>query len=188
MKAFTQKLSLILILTLSSSTALAGKNALRNFGDKAQIVNPIIAGLMASQEKGFGHGLLIYAETLGVTHGTKFLASQAKWGLSKRPRKTSKSYDGMPSGHTASAWFAASYIRVFSDYKALSIPLYITSGLTGYSRIQSKRHTVLQVIAGAAIAEGLVILNSNLNWSKEYAYTSLDIGKDGGSISLTIRF
>lgn len=64
--------------------------------------------------------------------------------MSKRPTIEGKKnrYDGMPSGHTASAWVAASYIRTFSeDYKYLSIPLYLTAAVTGYSRIHAKEHT-----------------------------------------------
>ena len=41
-------------------------------------------------------------------------------------------FDGMPSGHTNSAWVAAAYIRTFSeDYQYASVPLYITAAVTG---------------------------------------------------------
>lgn len=188
-----RKLSLILIILLNISDSFAAKNrnsSLRSFGDYMQIINPILASGLASQEKGFGHFAIIYGQTFVIMHSMKLVAKSGKWEISKRPHVDGKKdrYEGFPSGHTASAWVAASYIRNFSEeYKLLSIPLYITAAITGYSRIKSKEHTVTQVVAGAILAESITFVNSKLKWSNEYNSTNFSIGKNGGMISFQFK-
>ena len=95
----------------------------------------------------------------------------------------------MPSGHTNSAWLAASYIRTFSeDHKYLSIPLYITATATAYSRIHAKEHTTAQVIAGAALAEIVTFINSKLKWSNDYSSNSFYFGGDEVGASFVFKF
>ncbi len=186
--------SIVIAFLTNSNVACAAKSRkspLRSFGDYAQVINPIIAGALASQEKGFGHYAVIYGETFVSMHAFKLLANSNKWQVSKRPTIEGKKdrYDGMPSGHTASAWIAASYIRTFSeDYKYLSIPLYITAAATGYSRVYAKEHTTGQVIAGAALAELVTFINSKLDWSNEYRATTFYFGGDEYSASFRFNF
>lgn len=164
---------------------------LRIFGDYMQTINPIIAAGLSSQEKGFGHFAFIYAQDFVTMHGIKFISDKTKMPFSKRPHIQDKRdrYDGMPSGHTNSAWIAASYLRTFSqDYKYLSIPLYLTASITGYSRIYSKEHTTTQVIAGAILAEMFTYFNSKMNWSNEYQYTSFYFSKEESFVSFEFRF
>lgn len=167
------------------------KSTIRTFGDYAQVINPIFVGVIESQEKGFGHFAFIYGQTWVAMHSMKLIghATKSKW--SKRPYIKGKKdrYDGMPSGHTASAWAAASYIRIFSqDYKFLAAPLYVTAAITGYSRIKAKEHTAGQVVAGAILAESITYINSKLAWSKNYQFTDLYLGKDEYAISFKFKF
>ena len=167
------------------------RSSLRTFGDYMQIINPIFAAGLASQEKGFGHFAIIYSQTFAIMHGTKLIAKSGKWRISKRPYIENKKdrYEGFPSGHTASAFAAASYVRTFSDeHKLLSIPLYITAAVTGYSRVKAKEHTGLQVVAGAALAEIVTFVNSKLDWSNEYRSTSFQAFPNGGTISFEFKF
>lgn len=169
--------------------AKSRQSPLRSFGDYAQIINPVLTAGLASQEKGFGHFAIIYGQSCTM-NGIKLVSDKAKWSFSKRPVVSDKKdrYDGMPSGHTNSAWVAAAYLRTFSDdYKYVSIPLYITAAITGYSRVHAKEHTTAQVIAGAALAEIVTYINSKLKWSNEYRSTNFYFGKNEVSAGFTFK-
>lgn len=197
MSIFKKSISILLVVAsfiFGINSALAAKSRkgpLRSFGDYAQIINPLLAGGLASQEKGFGHFAIIYGESFVALHGIKYASDKSKWSASKRPSIENKKdrYDGMPSGHTNSAWVAASYVRTFSeDNKYWSIPLYVTAAITGYSRVHAKEHTTAQVIAGAALAEIVTYVNSKLDWSNEYRSSNFYIGGDEVSASFEFRF
>ena len=188
------KIIIILAIATVSNIAIAEssrESGLRDFGDYMQVVNPVFVSGLSFCEKGFGHFATIYTQSFLTMHGIKFVSDKNKLYFSKRPYVNGKQdrYDGMPSGHTNSAWVAASYGRTFSkDYNYLSIPLYFTAAVTGYSRIHAKEHTVFQVIAGALLAEAITYLNSHLRWSNEYRYSSFYFGKGEVCASLELRF
>ncbi|CAN0593464.1 unnamed protein product, partial [Ectocarpus sp. 12 AP-2014] len=69
----------------------------------------------------------------------------------------------------------------------VSIPLYITAAITGYSRVYAKEHTTAQVIAGAALAEIVTYINSKLKWSNEYRSTNFYFGKNEVSAGFTFK-
>ena len=185
---------IIILLFCGVSSAHAAKSRqspLRSFGDYAQIINPVLVAGIASQEKGLGHFGFIYGQTFASMHGIKLISKNAKWAFSKRPHIKDKKdrYDGMPSGHTASAWVAASYLRIHSEeYKYCSIPLYLTAAVTGYSRVRAKEHSAAQVIAGAALAELVTYVNSKLDWSNDYQSTNFYFGGDELSASFVFKF
>ncbi|MDX1924340.1 MAG: phosphatase PAP2 family protein [Rickettsiaceae bacterium] len=187
---FAKIISLFLCLCISSPSLAAKISFLRTFGDVAQVANPLSAAGIASQDRGAGHFALIYSQEFALLHASKLIGAANKWEAGKRPYKANKKnrHDGMPSGHTQSAWSAASYIRVFHENPYLSIPFYATSIITGYSRVQTKEHTIWQVVAGAALAELVTYVNSQMEWNKNYAFTSVQIGRNGGSLSLEVRF
>jgi hypothetical protein len=181
----------ILLISAFAEAGKSRRSPLRSFGDVMQIVNPVASSLLSSQEKGFGHHAFIYGQTWITMHAIKLVSDKSKWAPSKRPSITDKRdrYDGMPSGHTASAWVAAAYVRTFSeDYSYLSVPLYITAAITGYSRVYSKEHTWGQVISGAALAEGMTWMNSKLSWSENYQPVSLFMDKNGGLVRFEFKF
>jgi membrane-associated phospholipid phosphatase len=165
-------------------------NSLRKFGDMAQIVNPLVVAAISTQDKGLGHFAFIYSQQFVLMHGIKIASKSAKADFSKRPYVPGKRdrFEGMPSGHTVSAWSAASYLRVFGENKLYSVPFYITAAITGYSRVRAKDHTYAQVIVGAALSEYLTYLNSTLDWSKNYVSSSVNLGKNSGSLSFEIKF
>ena len=74
------------------------------------------------------------------------------------------------------------------ENKYLSIPLYITAAVTGYSRVHAKEHNTAQVIAGAALAEIVTYINSKLDWSNDYRSSNFYIGGDEVSASFEFRF
>jgi membrane-associated phospholipid phosphatase len=191
-KIFCASSIIALVINVNSAMAAKSRNSpLRSFGDYAQIINPLFAAGLASSEKGAGHFAIIYGQSFLAMHGIKYIANKNKWSASKRPYIEGKRdrYEGMPSGHTNSAWVAASYTRTFSeDHKYLSIPLYITAAITGYSRVRAKEHTTGQVIAGAALAEIVTYINSKLEWSNDYRSTNIYIGKNEASASFSFKF
>jgi lipid A 4'-phosphatase len=191
LKKFLTIVLIISFVDTSSVYARSRDSALRSFGDYAQVINPVIVSFMASKEKGFGHFAIIYAQSWATTHSVKFISNQTKWASSKRPFILNKQdrYDGMPSGHTNSAWVAAAYVRTFSEeYKFAAIPLYVSAAITGYSRVYAKEHTVSQVIAGAAIAELITYINSKLKWSNEYRSASFYFGNNQAHAGIRLQF
>ncbi len=186
-------LSVFMLVSYTNSCFAAQnrQSPLRTFGDYMQIINPLFAAGLASQERGLGHFAIIYSQTFVIMHGTKLIAKSGKWQVSKRPHIENKKdrYEGLPSGHTASAFAAAAYVRTFSDeHKLFSIPLYITATVTGYSRVKAKEHTGLQVVAGAALAEIVTFVNSKLDWSNNYRATNFHFFPKGGAISFEYKF
>ncbi len=182
----------VLFSTIKSVLAVKSRyGPLRSFGDYIQIINPVLTADFASQKKDFGYFSLIYGQTFVTVHAMKFIATKNKWRPSKRPSIEGKKnrYDSMPSGHTTSAWVAASYLRTFSDdYKYWSIPLYATAIVTGYSRIHAKEHTLAQVISGAALAEFVTFINSKLDWRNEYRSSNFYFSRNELIASFEFRF
>lgn len=168
------------------------KSSLEKTGDILQIVNPIIAAGIASQEKGIGHFGIVYGQAIGIMLGAKLVGKNSKWQVSKRPSASHRKkvrFDGFPSGHTTSAWTAASYIRVFSeDHKMLSMPLYASAALTGYSRVKARAHTSTQVLTAIVLSEAVTMINSKLEWNNNYRSICFDFSPNGAAASLQIHF
>ncbi len=166
------------------------RSTIRTVGDVFQIINPIAALGIASGDKGAGHFAFIYAQEFTALHATKFIGKEAEWSAGKRPHNSTKKnrYDGMPSGHTLSAWSAAAFIRNFKEKPNLSIPFYVTATVTAYSRVKAKEHTIGQVIAGALLSEVITYANSQMEWSKNYAFVSVNVSKKNPSLFLEFRF
>ena len=65
-----------IILNMNPSfAAKSRKGPLRSFGDYMQIINPVFASSLASQERGFGHFALIYGQTWVTMHSVKLIAN-----------------------------------------------------------------------------------------------------------------
>lgn len=125
---------------------------LRQFGDCAQIANPIIASIISSQHRGINHFVAVHGQSMAIMGASKFVGSEFKFTASRRP--SGIGYTGMPSGHTTSSWSSAAYVRKYGGtHQWLTVPLYASALLTGYSRIQSRQHTVSQVVAAIILSE-----------------------------------
>lgn len=115
----------------------------------------------------------VMAVTGVLTTSMKFLVGR------KRPDGGSGSF---PSGHTATAFAAASLIDDNSG-GAFGVAAYGLAGLTGYSRIESRQHYPSDVLAGAAIGILSAQVLDALHWGR---------GKDahgiaGGGLKLEIE-
>lgn len=177
---------IIIMLLLSGNAAAFGDHTIetmRFMGDWTQIINPVAAGILASQERGALHFGIHMAQTQLVIEGGKWAGRKWKFEGSKRP--DSNSHCGMPSGHTAAAWVGAAYTREHSvKYQHLVIPMYGVAVFTGASRILSKRHSLQQVIVGAVLAEAIVFANSEMKWCQVYGGYDLGVTTLGINIKL----
>ncbi len=72
-----------------------------------------------------------------------------KWAVDK-PRPDNSGNDSFPSGHTNDAFMAATFIqkRYGSSW---GIPAYLGAGFVAWSRVETDKHYVEDVLAGAAI-------------------------------------
>ncbi len=72
-----------------------------------------------------------------------------KFAINKR-RPDVSNLNSFPSGHTSTTFQSASFIQRRYGTK-YGIPAYILAGLTGYSRINSNKHDLVDVVIGAII-------------------------------------
>lgn len=123
----------------------------------------------------FTKGLLL---TETVTFGLKF-------GVNKR-RPDMSNDNSFPSGHTSTVFHSAGFIHRHYGFK-YSIPAYALAGFTAASRIDSKKHDILDVLAGAAIG-----LGSNLLFTTEYQQEHMQLtfssGDDQYLLGYTYKF
>lgn len=112
-------------------------------------------------EKGawqFTKGIMI---TAAVTYGLKY-------GVNKR-RPDNSNDNSFPSGHTSTVYHSAGFIHRRYGF-TYSIPAYALAGFTAASRIESKKHDILDVVAGAAIG-----LGSNLLFTTEFQQEHMEL-------------
>lgn len=116
---------------------------------------------IVGDEKGawqFTKGLLL---TTGVTYGLKL-------GINKQ-RPDMSNNNSFPSGHTSTVFHSAGYVHRRYGFK-YAIPSYVLAGFTAASRVDSKKHDILDVVAGAAIG-----LGSNLLFTTEYQQEHMEL-------------
>lgn len=170
---------LLFIIPSQPQQHLSAKSAFQIYGDIFQFL-PLAAAtysLILKDYKGLGQLAIGAGSTLAITYASKltFVAISRTnpdlAAISKRP--DSGSYDGFPSGHTASAFSAAGFMQRRYGWK-WGVPTTVLATLVGISRVTSKRHSVTQVIAGAILGYGI----SYLVASKYSENTSVNINVD----------
>jgi hypothetical protein len=102
----------------------------------------------------FWEGAEVYALNAVLTSSLKVLVGRT------RPGGGTHSF---PSGHTSAAFAAASLINDNSG-GALGVSAYGLAALTGYSRMEARRHYPSDVLAGAAIGILSAQLLDHLHW------------------------
>ena len=124
-------------------------------------VTTLATSFIIGDEKGawqFTKGLLL---TVGVTYGLKYAVN--------KPRPDMSNDNSFPSGHTSTVFHSAGYVHRRYGFK-YAIPSYALAGFTAASRIDSKKHDILDVVAGAAIG-----LGSNLLFTTEYQQEHMEL-------------
>ena len=121
----------------------------------------------------FTKGLIL---TEAVTYGLKL-------GINK-PRPDRSNDNSFPSGHTSTTFHSAGYIHRRYGFK-YSIPAYALAGFTAASRIDSEKHDILDILAGAAIG-----LGSNLLFTTPYQqeHMELTFNKSDGNYLLGFNY
>ncbi|MDR1413860.1 MAG: phosphatase PAP2 family protein [Puniceicoccales bacterium] len=124
-------------------------DSLKDAGDILQIAVPAYAFGVTCLQKDY-EGSKQFAYALGssalTTHALKVATNEKRPNYKEGDKKRS-----FPSGHTAGAFLGAAFIHRRYGFKQAIIP-YGFSILTGYSRVQAKKHHVHDVVAGAAIS------------------------------------
>jgi len=106
----------------------------------------------------FTKGLLL---TEVVTYGLK-------QGVNKQ-RPDMSNDNSFPSGHTSTVFHSAGFVHRRYGFK-YAIPAYALAGFTAASRIDSKKHDILDIAAGAVIG-----LGSNLLFTTEYQQEHMEL-------------
>lgn len=133
-------------------------------GDVILIALPVATlstSFIIGDEKGawqFTKGLIL---TEALTYGLKA-------GINK-PRPDNSNDNSFPSGHTSTTFHSAGFIHKRYGLK-YAIPAYALAGFTAASRIDSRKHDILDVLAGAAIG-----LGSNVLFTTEYAEKNIKL-------------
>lgn len=83
--------------------------------------------------------------TEGITYGLKFSINKQRPDMSNN--------NSFPSGHTSTTFHSAAFLHKRYGFK-YSIPAYLLAGFTAASRIDSKKHDILDVLAGTVIGIG----------------------------------
>ena len=110
--------------------------------------------LLSDGRYGTRHALRV-ADALG----TSVLLSEGLKNLVREKRPDSNSHDSFPSGHATAAFAVAT---VESDFHPHQAPLwYIGATLISLSRVRLRRHTVGDVVAGAALGAGTARVEVN---------------------------
>lgn len=106
----------------------------------------------------FTKGLIV---TTAVTYGLKLSVNKQRPDLSNE--------NSFPSGHTSTTFHSAGFIHRRYGFK-YSIPAYLLAGFTAATRIDSKKHDMLDVLVGAAIGIG-----SNFLFTTEYQQKHMEL-------------
>jgi membrane-associated phospholipid phosphatase len=166
-------ITLILMLLLTFNFSLQAQDTgevklqvgtIQKLGDVVLFVLPaatLATTFIVGDEKGawqFTKGLLL---TTGVTYGLKLSINKQRPDMSND--------NSFPSGHTSTTFHSAGFIHMRYGFK-YSIPAYALAGFTAASRIDSNKHDIIDVIAGAAIG-----LGSNLLFTTEYQQEHMEL-------------
>ncbi len=137
-------LMLLTCIGISFSQSATASGNIEKSGDVIQVLIPAIAygtTFYLDDDEGRVQFYKSFFATVAVTHGLKNIIDK------KRPNGSDKSF---PSGHTSAAFQGAAFIHKRHGWE-YSIPAYIGASFVGYSRVESDKHYIEDVLAGAAI-------------------------------------
>lgn len=162
-------LCVILSSSFMFSSLQASDSIRRAFDDLSDILQLLPAfsatyALAKEDYEGLKQIAISFSATMGVTYAFKLsldaLAKKYPTQLSFAQRPNHGSFDGFPSGHTASAFSAAGFMQKRYGWK-WGLPTFLLATLTGVSRVVAEKHTPFQVVAGAMIGFSISYLVSS---------------------------
>lgn len=141
----------VIVLLLLATTAFFGVREPRLIGDRLQIALPSIAFGCALLNGSGGEYALRFGAMMIAAHGSKHALGQAPINI--RPDGGDL---GFPSAHTSAATLGASSIvhDCITGNPVAKALVIISAGFVGGSRIDSDRHDIWQVLAGALLGWG----------------------------------
>ncbi|WP_199770667.1 phosphatase PAP2 family protein [Helicobacter marmotae] len=187
-------LACFLSLCVCSSAYAGRENQFEQFGDAFRFLPLYVMVISLAMEDYEGVGQL----ALG-TLGTQAVVEGLKWGFSTAHDNGSKvsfakrpccdNYQGMPSGHAAGAFSAAGYVYYRYGWKP-AVPVGVLAILTAASRVEAKKHSLLQVSVGSLLAWGISwIATSKYNPTTSNTLLLPDVGSDEwGGMRLSLSF
>ncbi len=123
----------------------------------------------------FTKGLLV---TEAITYGLKLSINKQRPDMSND--------NSFPSGHTSTTFHSAGYVHRRYGF-TYSIPAYLLAGFTAASRIDSKKHDILDVIAGATIGLGSTLLFTT-EYQQEHMELTYSNFEGNHLIGFTLKF
>ncbi len=157
----------------------AGADAAETAGDVLQYGVPAVAlGYTAVHRDLQG-----FKQLAGSALVTETWVWTLKWTVDeKRPSGGGR---GFPSGHSATAAFAAAYVH--KRYGLLhALPWYGVTGFVGWSRHHARAHRALDIVAGVAIGIGTAMVITT-PFESEVVVAPLAVD-DGFGAMLSVRF
>ncbi len=144
----TKALALAAVLLAAQPQGARADDWLTTSGDVLEVALPLAAAVCATGQ----HRLASYATGFvgltAVTQGLKYGLGDAS--INERPNGQSQ---GFPSGHTAAAASGATDLATHCapGNRAVAIGGFAAVALVAASRLDADEHTILQVLAGAAL-------------------------------------
>ena len=140
-----------LCLSVSIVPAAKASDRVEVIGDYLQIILPVTGAVCSFGRSAFSDYFIRFAAHMGVVHGSKNLLGETPINL--RPHGGDK---GFPSGHTAAAFFGASYVARDCVNKSPwgQVAVFGAAMYTGGSRIEAGAHFLFQVMFGALVGIG----------------------------------
>lgn len=93
----------------------------------------------------------------GVTNALLTLLLKYLFNFTPLGRRPNGGPYAFPSGHTSSAFMGAAFFHFYFGLSWAFGP-YLLAAFTGYSRIHANKHHLRDVLAGAALATGIVFI------------------------------
>lgn len=161
--------SIFCAIPLALSSLQASESVRKAFDDLSDILQLLPAfsatyALAKEDYEGLKELAIGFSATMGVTYTFKLslnaLAKKYPTQLAFAQRPNNGSFDGFPSGHTASAFSAAGFMQKRYGWK-WGLPTFLLATLTGVSRVLAEKHTPFQVVAGAMIGFSINYLVSS---------------------------
>lgn len=126
------------------------------YGDIMQFLPAFVAIYPLATKDWEGLGWLVASTSSALA--TTFIIKYSFYGIAKRnenavriaQRPNNGSFEGLPSGHTASAFSAAGFAQKRYG-NMLGIPCLVLATFTGFSRVVAEKHTIFQVLSGAIL-------------------------------------
>lgn len=133
-------------LVLHPAGARADDKDVEHAGDVMRVALPVLAGgisLMKDDEEGVVQLIKSFAVSSALTFGLqKAIKATPPDGIGR---------DSFPSGHSANAFSAASYLDHRYGWR-YGLPAYLAAGFVAYSRVEADKHRVHDVAAAAFIS------------------------------------